>query len=121
MKKTRSGIRCRQGDLVLLPFPFTDLSAIKRRPALIISPDRLHQDSDDVILAAITSQVPPTLSQFEMPLRSRDMAVGRLPKPSVVRLAKIFTAHRGIIVKRVGRLQQESLARILARLRSLFT
>ncbi|MGH7408717.1 MAG: type II toxin-antitoxin system PemK/MazF family toxin [Candidatus Methylomirabilales bacterium] len=121
MKRTRSGTKFRQGDLILLPFPFTDLSAVKRRPALIISPEKLHRQSDDVILVAVTSQVPKALSEFEVPLGSGDMAVGHLPKPSVVRLAKIFTAHRGIIVKRVGRLQRESLARILGRLRALFT
>lgn len=120
MPRTKFGIKFRQGDLILVPFPFTDLSAIKRRPALVVSPDRLHEHSDDVILAAITSQVPPSLSEFEMPLRSRDMALGRLPKPSVVKLSKIFTAHRALIVKRAGRLQKESLERILERLRGLF-
>lgn len=70
---------------------------------------------------AITSQVPPSLSEFEMPLRSRDMALGRLPKPSVVKLGKIFTAHRGLVIKRGGRLQKESLEKILERLRQLFT
>ena len=48
------------------------------------------------------------------------MALGRLPKPSVVKLGKIFTAHRGLILKRGGRLQKESLAKILACLRQLF-
>ena len=48
------------------------------------------------------------------------MALGRLPKASVAKLGKIFTAHRDLILKRVGRLQHESLAKILARLRELF-
>lgn len=121
MKTTRSGTKFSQGDLILVPFPFTDLSAVRRRPALVVSPDRLHQHSEDVILVAITSQVPPSLGEFEIPLTSRDMALGHLPKPSVVKLSKIFTAHRGLIVKRGGRLQKESLTKILARLRQLFS
>ena len=121
MKKTKSGTRFRQGDLVLVPFPFTDLSSVKRRPALVVSPDRLHQRLDDVILAALTSQVPHALTEFDIPLGSRDMALGHLPKPSVVKLNKVFTSHRGLIVKRVGRLQKESLSKILARFRQLFT
>lgn len=88
---------------------------------MVVSPDRLHNTSDDVILVAITSHVPPSLSEFDMPLRSNDMALGRLPKPSVVKLGKIFTAHRRLIVKRAGHLRKESLANILARLRQLFT
>lgn len=117
----RSGTRFRQGDLVLVPFPFTDLSALKRRPAVVISPDRLHQRSDDVILAAMTSQMPTSLTEFDIPIRSHDMTVGRLPKPSVVKVNKIFTCHRSLVVKRVGRVQKETLARILAGLRRLFT
>ncbi len=49
------------------------------------------------------------------------MALGHLPKPSVVKLGKIFTAHRSLIVKRVGRVQKGSLMKILARLRQIFT
>lgn len=48
------------------------------------------------------------------------MALGHLPKPSIVKLGKIFTAHRDLILKRAGRLQKESLAKILVRLRELF-
>jgi mRNA interferase MazF len=120
MKKTKSGTRFRQGDLVLVPFPFTDLSALKRRPAVVISPDRLHRHFDDVILAALTSQVPHALTEFDIFLGSHDLALGHLPRPSVVKLNKVFTSHRGLIVKRVGRLQKESLSKILARLRELF-
>lgn len=121
MKRTRSGIKFRQGDVILLPFPFTDLAAVKRRPALIVSSDRFHKLSEDIILVAMTSQVPPSLTEFEMPLKSHDMALGSLPKPSVVKLGKIFTAHRSLIVKRVGRVQKGSLVKIVTHLRQLFT
>jgi len=70
---------------------------------------------------AVTSRVPPSLGEFEMPLRSSDLALGRLPKPSMVKLGKIFTAHRRLIVKRAGHLRKESLEKILGRLRQLFT
>jgi len=46
-----------QGDVVLVPFPFTDLSATKQRPALVLSPERLNKIRPDLVLAAITSQV----------------------------------------------------------------
>lgn len=121
MKTTRPGTRFRQGDLVLVPFPFTDLSAVKRRPALVVSPERIHRHFADVILVAITSHMPPSLTEFAMPLRATDMAVGHLPKPSVVKLSKIFTAPPGLIVKQAGHVRQESLIKVLARLRQLFT
>ena len=48
----------KRGDVVLVPFPFTDLSSAKHRPALVISADALNSMRDDVLVAAITSQVP---------------------------------------------------------------
>ena len=45
------------GDVVLVPFPFTDQTSSKRRPAVIVSSDAYHQRGPDVIVMAITSQV----------------------------------------------------------------
>lgn len=47
------------GTVVLVPFPFTDLSGTKRRPALVVSPHGFHPE--DVVLCAVTSQVPESL------------------------------------------------------------
>jgi len=45
------------GDVVLVPFPFTDQSASKKRPAVIVSTDAYHQRRPDVIVMAVTSQI----------------------------------------------------------------
>jgi len=47
------------GDIVLVPFPFTDQSATKRRPAVIVSSDRYHRERPDLIIMAVTSQARP--------------------------------------------------------------
>ena len=47
----------KRGDVVLVPFPFTDLSSIKQRPALVVSPDTWNASQSNVLLVAITSQV----------------------------------------------------------------
>ncbi len=47
----------KRGDIVLVSFPFTDLSSSKRRPALVVSPDSFNDAGADLVLAAITSQV----------------------------------------------------------------
>ncbi len=51
-----STTRYKRGDIVLVSFPFTDLSSSKRRPALVVSPDSFNQTLQDIVLAAITSQ-----------------------------------------------------------------
>jgi mRNA interferase MazF len=110
----------RQGDVVLVPFPFTNLSAIKQRPALVISPDRLNDTRPDVVVVAITSQIPPSLADDEMRLPDAELATCGLPKPSIIKLGKIFTIHQGLIRKTLGRLPQGTLEEIRTRLTESF-
>ena len=117
----KSGTGYSQGDLVLVPFPFTDLSSVKRRPAVVVSPTPFHRHQEDVVLVAVTSQIPQALSEFELPLTQKDMAIGTLPRQSVIRLTKLFTVHQRLVVKRVGRLRGEALERALKRLRTFFS
>ena len=50
-------IPCSFGDIVLVPFPFTDQTASKTRPAVVVSADAYHQQRPDVILIAVPSQI----------------------------------------------------------------
>ncbi len=47
----------RQGDIVLVSFPFTDLTSSKRRPALVLSPDSFNAAGEHLVLAAVTSHI----------------------------------------------------------------
>jgi mRNA-degrading endonuclease toxin of MazEF toxin-antitoxin module len=101
----------------LVPFPFTDLSGRKRRSTLVVSPERFRRD---LILCAITSQVPERLSEWEVALSAEDLAEGSLPKPSVIRVAKLFTMHTGLILGEFGNVQTNKLLEVLDRLQKLF-
>jgi mRNA interferase MazF len=68
--------RYSRGDVVLVPFPFTDLTNAKQRPAVVISAGRLNATRDDVVLLAITSQVPPALPEDEWLLTTRELSSG---------------------------------------------
>jgi len=109
-----------QGDIVLVPFPFTDLSTTKRRPALIVSPTWFHKASEDAILAAITSQIPNRLTKYEILLEQDDLHKGTLPKRSLVKVTKLFTIQQALIVKRIGQLREDKLECILEKLRLFF-
>jgi len=112
-----STINFSQGDVVLVPFPFTDLTAIKQRPALVLSPERLNKLRADLIVAAITSQIPEALNDDEVLLSEADLRAGGLPKRSMVKLGKIFTIHQGLIRKKLGRVLQSTLQEIMQKLR----
>jgi mRNA interferase MazF len=107
-----------QGEVVLVPFPFTDLTGRKQRPALVVSPGSIH--FDDVILCAITSHVSSTFSRWEVPLEAVDLVERRLPRPSIIQVAKLFTCHRSLVRGRFGTLEATKLAEVLERLRVLF-
>lgn len=79
----------KRGDVVLVPFPFTDLSSAKQRPALVVSPDAFNLVREDVLVVAITSQIPTTLAADEFLIPAHALATCGLPKASLVKLTKM--------------------------------
>jgi mRNA interferase MazF len=108
----------RQRDIVLVPVPFTDLSTLKRRPALVLSCDAFHRGTEDVVVAAITSQ--PSRGPYRVPIAPADLDKGDLPRASWVRADKIYTLNSRIVLKRFGRLSQEAFARVLDQIDALW-
>lgn len=107
-----------QGDIVLVPFPFTDLSGQKRRPALVVSPNGF--DPEDLVLCAITSRLPGRPLPWDVSLRAQDLVNGALPRPSVVKVGKLFTMRHALIAGRFGRVRPQKLADVLRALQRLF-
>jgi mRNA interferase MazF len=107
-----------RGTVVLVPFPFTDLSGRKRRPALVVSPGRFHDEG--LILCAITSRVPERLSAWDVSLAAGDMADEKLPRASIIKVSKLFTMHKKLVAARYGTVKEQKLQNVLERLRSLF-
>jgi mRNA interferase MazF len=85
-----------RGDVVVIPFPFSDLSGSKRRPAFVLA----DLPGDDIILCQITSQH--TKDSFAVTLTGADFQNGSLPADSYIRPSRIFTADKSIIIKKAG-------------------
>ncbi len=86
------------GTIVLVPFPFTDLSATKVRPALVISKE--NSSSRDVILCFITSRIDG--QQVEQAIALQPSTKNGIKIPSIVRFDKIATLDKGIIIGELG-------------------
>ena len=114
-----STIAYRQGDVVLVSFPFTDLTLSKRRPALVLSPDSFNVAGEDLVLAAITSNI--TDDPDAVLLRRGDFAEGWLPKPSLVKTTKLFTMHSSLVAKRICALRIEKMEEVLRSVRGFFS
>lgn len=100
-----------RGDIVLVPFPFTDLSRQKARPALVVSPPHSSARSPDTILAAISSKVPEVASEFEIVIQqdSPEFALTGLRVSSVIRVAKLVTMQQSLIFSTLGKLSKPVL------------
>ena len=78
----------KQGDVILIPFPFTDFSTFKQRPAVVLSSNEFNHTHQDIIAAAITSHIPDPIAPSDYLLEHSDLKVGGLPKDSLVKLGK---------------------------------
>ena len=102
------------GDIVLTPFPYTDLSQATIRPGLILA----SVDMNDWLLCQITSSSQARARDIAIALG--DMQSGRLTAGSHVRPERLITLNESIFRRTIGRLTDAKLAEILAAVRSLF-
>ena len=87
-----------RGDLLLVPFPFTDLSATKRRPVLALTASDRY---GDFVALPVTSQ-PQT--EHGLALTAADLVSGSLPAASWIRTNRVVTLNSALVVKSVGRI-----------------
>jgi mRNA interferase MazF len=104
------------GDVVLVPFPFTDQTATKRRPAVVVSSSRYHREHRDLILIAVTSQSRPAAVVGEAAL-AQWRAAGLL-KPSVIKPV-LTTIDQILVLRKLGRLHAQDLQTLRDSLRDI--
>lgn len=92
-----------KGDVVVIPFPFTDLSSSKKRPAVILADIK----GNDYFMLQITSQN--VKDQYAIPLLKTDFQFGSLQKNSNIRPNKIFTLDETLVLYKIGHLTQAKI------------
>lgn len=90
------------GDILLVPFPFTDQSTSKKRPTVVISSAPYNAQKPDIIIMAITSKVNYPLGFGEMIISN--FANAGLLKPSVIKPV-ITTVEKNLIIRKLGQLE----------------
>ena len=99
-----------KGDIVVISFPFSDLSGAKRRPALVLA----DLSGDDIILCQITSQN--TFDKYAIPIKDKDYLFNKLAVSSNIRPNRIFTADKNIIIKKVSSINENAFEIVLKKL-----
>lgn len=104
----------RRGEVVLVPFPFSDLSTTKVRPAIVVSNDACHQLEPDLLLAAITSNVSAATGSFDYLIQNWKEAGLRF---SLALKPVLFTLDPQRVIHTIGVLHLTDLAEIDKRLK----
>lgn len=96
-----------KGDIVVIPFPFSDLSQSKRRPALVLT----VLQGNDLILCQITSKS--VRDNYAITVDQNDFASGSLNQESNIRPNRLFTADNQIILYRIGNIKKIKLDQVI--------
>ncbi len=99
-----------KGDIVVVPFPFSDLTKMKRRPALVLA----VLDGDDIILCQITSHT--LRDRYAISITHTDLDIGNLKQMSNIRPNRLFTIDRHIILYKVDTLKREKVTEVIERM-----
>ena len=96
-----------KGDVVVVPFPFSDLSASKKRPALVIA----TLEGDDLILCQVTSKA--RYDKYSITLENSDFKEGSLDIESNIKPNKLFTADKSIVQYKIGSIKDKKLKEVV--------
>ena len=105
-----SGIMYEQGDVLIVPFPFTDLSAIKQRPVLVLSKKEYNNKTDGIITCGITSNLKD--SENSVLIENKNLLNGEIPAISRIKVDKLFTIEESIVKKRLAKIDIETFDKV---------
>ena len=112
-----NGTRYKQREIVLVPFPYSDLSSTKRRPVLIVSNDDYNQTFPDVVVCVITGNL--HNDGYSIELENEDLEIGMLPESSIVKAHKLFTNHQDKIIKKFSLVTGEYFEKVADKIKHL--
>ncbi len=101
------------GDVVLVPFPFTDQTGSKQRPAVVVSSARYHDERPDLVIMAVTSQLRPLGDVAIVHWREAGLLKSSVIKPVIT------TIERGLVRRKLGRLEADDRRSLEDALRQL--
>jgi mRNA interferase MazF len=99
-----------KGDIIVIEFPYSDLSAWKRRPALVIKIPK----GEDILICQITSESYEKV--MEVPINKEDFSDGSLKKNSYIRIDKIASIEKSLIKYKIGSLKNKKFLDILEKI-----
>jgi mRNA interferase MazF len=109
-----------QGDIVLVPFPFTDQTTTKQRTALVVSSNWYNQLRTDCIMAQITSTIHVKPDRDEVKIEGQEAMDAGLLHDSTIKVGNMFTIERADIKKSLGRLPRGIYKKVMDTINLVF-
>jgi len=107
-----------QKDIVLIPYPFSNLEQKKVRPAIVISNDNFNRLCSDCIAVPLTSVLKE--EAFSFSINQTDLQNGKLIKPSRIRLDKIFSVEKRLVHMKIGNVKDDFFDKLKSELIEIF-
>lgn len=106
----KSGILFNQGDILIVPFPFSNLTGVRQRPVLVLSKSAYSKECEDVITCGITSNLKD--SKYSILIDNSNLIEGNIPVKSRIKVDKLFTLEQSIVIKRMGRIDKRTFEKV---------
>lgn len=100
-----------QKDIVLIPFPYSDLTSFEKRPALIISNEKINKMQDRICCLITTKS-----HKDDLLIEKNSFKNGTLPFKSFIKPQRIFTIHEGVIIKKFGTINDDMHDKVIRKL-----
>lgn len=113
----RNVLKISQRDIILVKFPFSNLSAAKVRPALVVSNDQYNSKYQDVVVLAITSNL--SSLEYKVFVDKKALEAGSLPVKSAVRVDKPFSVLQSKVLKIQGKLKIQNFEEVKVKIVNL--
>ena len=107
-----------QKEIVLLPFPFSDLEGTRVRPALVVSNNELNKKSEDCIMVPLTTVIKD--EPYSVVINQEDLSSGKLLKSSRIRTDKIFSVKKDLVNMKIGIINDDILEKVKKEIQDMF-
>lgn len=107
-----------QKEIVLLPFPFSDLERKRVRPALVVSNNNLNKKSEDCIMVPLTTIIKD--EPYSVVINQENLSSGKLLKPSRIRTDKIFSVKKDLVIMKIGIISEDILEKVKTEIKRMF-
>ncbi len=107
-----------QKELVLLPYPFSNQGGSKVRPAIIVSNDNFNKRCEDCVMVPLTTVIKD--EPFSLIVTQGNLESGKLLKQSRIRIDKIFTIKKNLIIMKIGKVNDKTIEKIKFEINKVF-